>query len=270
MLSKLKIALADAFVSLADSMNNKAERYRFKPFACPVCQQPIRQYVPYNSFERSIDNLNQVSPFYTETFNFQQYWCSNCKANDRDRLYAMYFRPEFAKLDKTKKYRFIDFAPETGSLASFIKSQPFLDYRSADLYMPNVDDTVDLQDMKIYGDNTVDYFICSHMLEHVPDDRKAMGELYRILKPGGKGIAMVPIDLSRTEIFEDPSITDENERWRYFGQNDHVRLYSKQGFLQRLRETGFKVHEFDQSYFGAEAFRKAGIYPRSVLYIVEK
>jgi SAM-dependent methyltransferase len=270
MLSKLKIALADAFVSFADSMNNKAENYRFKPFFCPVCQQPIRQYLPYNNFNRSIDNLNQVSPFFTETFNFQQYWCSNCMANDRDRLYALYFRKEFGKLDKSKKYKFIDFAPETGSLANYIKSQPFLEYRSADLFMPNVDDTVDLQDMKVYGDNTVDYFICSHMLEHVPDDRKAMSELYRILKPGGKGIAMVPIDLNREDVLEDPTISDENERWRLFGQNDHVRLYSKQGFTQRLKDTGFKLTELDKKYFGEETFTKAGIYPRSVLYIVEK
>lgn len=270
MLSKLKITLAEAFVSFADSMNDKAERFRFKPFYCPVCQQQIREFVPYNNFERYIDSLTQVSAFHMETFNFQQYWCSNCKANDRDRLYAMYFRKEFAKLDKAKKYRFIDFAPETGSLANYIKSQPFLDYRSADLFMPNVDDTVDLQDMKIYADNSVDYFICSHMLEHVPDDRKAMSELYRILKPGGKGIAMVPIDLARTDVFEDPNITNENDRWKYFGQNDHVRLYSKQGFLQRLKDTGFKIQELDKNYFGAEAFSKAGIYHRSVLYIVEK
>lgn len=270
MFSKLKISLAEAFVSFADKLNDKAENFRYKPYSCPVCQQPIRQYLPYNRFEWSIDNLNQVSPFHTETFNFPQYWCSNCHANDRDRLYALYYREEFAKIDKSKKYRFIDFAPETGSLADFIKSQPFLNYRSADLYMPNVDDKVDLQDMGIYEDNSVDYFLCSHILEHVPDDRKAMSELYRILKPGGKGIAMVPIDLSITDVQEDPSITDENERWRLFGQNDHVRLYSKQGFVQRLKETGFKVTELGKEHFGEETFVKSGIYPRSVLYIVEK
>lgn len=270
MLSKLKIALANAFVSFADNVNEKADKFRYKPYFCPVCQQAIRHYLPYNRFEWSINNFNQVSPFHAETFNFQQYWCSNCGANDRDRLYALYYRQEFAKVDKSKKYRFIDFAPETGSLADFIKSQPFLNYRSADLFMPNVDDKVDLQDMRIYEDNSVDYFLCSHILEHVPDDYKAMSELYRILKPGGKGIAMVPIDLVREEIFEDPTITDEKDRWKYFGQFDHVRLYNKKGFVKRLTETGFKVTELGKEYFGEQVFTKSGIYPRSVLYIVEK
>ena len=73
--------------------------------------------------------------------------------------------------------------------------------------MENVDDKVDITDMTIYPDNHFDFFICSHMLEHVFDDRKALRELYRILKWGGQGILVVPIVLSIDEIDEDPSVT---------------------------------------------------------------
>jgi hypothetical protein len=80
----------------------------------------------------------------------------------------------------------------------------------------------------------------------------------------------VPIHLGLTEIYEDPSITDEAGRWKHFGQNDHVRLYSKQGFLERLRGVGFKVDQLDRQFFGEDAFEKYAIHPRSVLYVVTK
>jgi SAM-dependent methyltransferase len=269
-MSKIKVLLADSLVKFADKINHAADNYRYRPFVCSVCERPVQLYIPYNGWEMLIKHKTRLSIFSLETFNFPSYWCPNCKANDRDRLYALFLKELFSKIDSSKKYTFIDFAPETESLGFLIKSQPFLNYRSADLFMPNVDDTVDLQDMKIYGDNTVDFFVCSHMLEHVPDDRKAIRELYRILKPGGLGIAMVPIDLSLSEIFEDPTITDEDARWTHFGQNDHLRVYSKSGFIARLQEGGFKVEQKGVEYFGEQKFKKAGIYPRSILYVVSK
>jgi SAM-dependent methyltransferase len=143
-------------------------------------------------------------------------------------------------------------------------------YRTADLFMDAADDRVDITDMKVYPDASVDFFICSHVLEHVADDRKALGELRRILKPGGRGILVVPIVLTIDEIDEDPSVTDPAERWRRFGQGDHVRLYSKSGFLARVREAGFDVHQLGREHFGGETFERHGITEQSVLYVVEK
>ncbi len=124
--------------------------------------------------------------------------------------------------------------------------------------------------MGIYADGSIGFFICSHVLEHVADDRRALAELYRVLKPGRRGILVVPIVLTITEIDEDPTITDPAERWRRFGQDDHVRLYSKQGFLARVRDAGFVVHQLDRAFFGAETFARHGITQQSVLYVVEK
>ena len=81
---------------------------------------------------------------------------------------------------------------------------------------------------------------------------------------------MVPINLAITEIDEDPTVTDEVERWRRFGQFDHVRLYSKPGFIQRVTETGFLVHQLGIDFFGKDIFHRNGISPKSVLYVVEK
>ena len=113
-------------------------------------------------------------------------------------------------------------------------------------------------------------YYCSHVLEHVPDDKKALCELYRILKPQGLGILMVPIILDLAEIDEEPTVIDETERWRRFGQNDHVRLYSKNGFIKRVKDAGFLIHQYGKDYFGEKLFEQNGITNQSILYVVEK
>lgn len=133
--------------------------------------------------------------------------------------------------------------------------------------MEDVDFKVDITQMGEIPSNRYDMFICSHVLEHVDDDRKAISELFRVLKPGGQGILMVPIVLKLDEIDEDPTITDEAIRWRRFGQFDHVRLYSKAGFMQRIQEAGFTLQTHGVEYFGEDTFRECGISLKSVLYI---
>lgn len=87
--------------------------------------------------------------------------------------------------------------------------------------------------------NCFDLLICYHVLEHVEDDRKAMSELYRILKPGGKAIVQTPF--KDGDIFEDTTIRTPEDRLKNFGQEDHVRVYSVQGLKKRLEQTGFGV-----------------------------
>lgn len=89
-----------------------------------------------------------------------------------------------------------------------------------------------------------DYVICNHVLEHVPDDRRAMREIHRLLKPTGTAIMQHPVDAHREATFEDPSITSAQERLRLYGQRDHVRIYGRD-FPDRLRQAGFAVEMRD-------------------------
>jgi ubiquinone/menaquinone biosynthesis C-methylase UbiE len=89
-----------------------------------------------------------------------------------------------------------------------------------------------------YADQFFDVIFCSHVLEHVDDDMKAMREFYRVLKNSGWAILLVPITSEQT--FEDPSITDPQLRKKLFGQEDHVRRYGPD-YVNRLRMAGFKV-----------------------------
>lgn len=237
---------------------------------CPVCDSRVTAFLPLPDVFRE-QQEKYGFPFAdsdAETCNTTAYLCPSCEASDRDRLYALYLGDYLKSLNSGE---LVDFGP-SAPLSEFIRGllKANIQYRTADLLTGNADDRVDITDLRSYENDRFDFFICSHVLEHVPDDRKALRELYRILKPGGKAILMVPIILSINQIDEDPSVTDEAERWRRFGQDDHIRLYSKRGFLERVREAGFRVHELDKEFFGEELFDRVGISRQSVLYVVEK
>ncbi len=207
--------------------------------------------------------------FCTETMNSKAFLCPHCSTSDKYRMSALYVKEQYVRLDPAGVYTFLDIAPEN-AFRNFIKSYSFIDYRSMDLFMEDVDDKVDLTNMNCYSDGQFDFIMCSHVLEHIPDDRKAMSELYRVLSERGFAIIMVPILLNLQEDFEDWTKTSEEECWKYFGQNDHVRVYSKPGFTRKLQEAGFKLDQLGVDYFGQEVFEKYGIHPRSVLYVCRK
>ena len=113
----------------------------------------------------------------------------------------------------------------------------FLRYVTADMASPLAMVHLDVTALP-FTDQYFDAILCSHVLEHVPNDHTAMREFYRVLKPGGWFLPDVPIVGDRT--FEDPSITDSEERARLFGQSDHVRSYGRD-FKGRLETAGFQV-----------------------------
>ena len=136
----------------------------------------------------------------------------------------------------------LHFAPEQAFYKRFRKLE-HLNYITTDLNSPLADVKADICNLP-FQDNEFDVILCNHVLEHIPDDTKAMQELYRVLKPGGYGIFQIPQDLNRETTFEDNSITDKKERAKIFGQYDHVRVYGRD-YFDKLRYIGFKVKEVD-------------------------
>ncbi|GAK76898.1 glycosyltransferase [Nonlabens ulvanivorans] len=116
-------------------------------------------------------------------------------------------------------------------------------YTTTDLLSPLADVKADICNLP-FEDNSYDFILCNHVLEHIPDDETAMKELYRVLKPGGKAILQIPLENDRDVTFEDDSITDKEERARIFGQYDHVRVYGMD-YFDRLRFIGFDVNAVD-------------------------
>lgn len=161
---------------------------------------------------------------------------------ERHRLLWLYLQNETDFFSAQKKVLHI--APEQCFLKRFKKLQN-LDYITADLYSPIADVKADICDLP-FKENEFDVVFCNHVLEHIDDDKKAMSELYRVLKPGGLGIFQIPQDLNLKTTYEDFTITSKEERKKHFGQYDHVRVYGKD-FFNKLRSVGFSVHEVDYS-----------------------
>src|SRR5690606_21312945 len=217
---------------------------------CTVCQKNtyFKPFPYHRYFKKYYEHGFVYSPFLFETLNLDSYHCALCGANDRDRLIALYLTRNKAMFSD-KEVKVLDFAP-VKALQQFLKQQPFINYRSADLLDETVDDKVDMTHMDIYTDEQFDVFVCSHILEHIVEDIAAMKELYRITRKGGFGMCLVPIMLSIDKANENEAYRDsESLRWKYFGQGDHVRMYSKNDFVSRFESVGFKVEQVGKDYF---------------------
>jgi SAM-dependent methyltransferase len=246
----------------------KLPRYLGTEYQCPVCGVGLRSFRPmWKSYWRGVEKFAPIHPAATfETLNLAAFTCPRCDAFDRERLIALYLEQVFRIFDRGCTYRLIEFAPGD-ALQKKLKRYPFIAYRSADLTRKDVDELVDLTVMDGYADDSVDILLCSHVLEHIRDDRKAMREIRRVLKPDGFAIVLVPLVIGVEETHEDPSLDTEALRWKYFGMGDHVRQYGKRDFIDRLEAAGLKVDQLGIEHFGAEAFRRAGIVENSVLYV---
>jgi len=176
---------------------------------------------------------------------------------------------EKIKPEKNERLRLLNIEPSQTMERWIRLNASYFEYESTDLFMNGVTFKSDLQDMNMVADETYDVFLCSHILEHVRDDRKAMRELYRILKNTGVGIVLVPMNLGMDQTYEEWGLPPE-ENWKRFGQNDHCRIYEKNDFVHRLEEQGFYVYPLRKEFFGERAFYENGLTDTSTLYIISK
>jgi len=159
---------------------------------------------------------------------------------ERHRLLWLYLKTETNFFADNLKV--LHFAPEQAFYKRF-RNLENLDYITTDLNSPLADVKADICNLP-FNNNSFDVILCNRVLEHIPDDTKAMKELFRVLKPNGWGVFQIPQDLSREISFEDNSITDKKERAKIFGQYDHVRIYGRD-YFDKLRGVGFKVEELN-------------------------
>tara|TARA_B110000902_G_scaffold242574_1_gene294042 strand:- start:3224 stop:4000 length:777 start_codon:yes stop_codon:yes gene_type:complete len=194
-------------------------------FTDPIDGKNFRKFLPYGYGKQ---RENALSP--------------STLSLERHRLMWLFLRDETTFFTSEKKLKTLHIAPEQCFLDIFRK-QENLEYTTSDLESPIADVKADICDLP-FKDNSFDVVFCNHVLEHITDDKKAMQELFRVMKRGGFGVFQIPQDLSRENTFEDNSITDKKERAKIFGQYDHVRIYGKD-YFNKLRSIGFKVDEID-------------------------
>ena len=189
----------------------------------PINGKSYRKFLPYG-YENLRENV--LSP--------------GTLSLERHRLFWLYLKNKTGFF--TENLKVLHFAPEQAFYKKFRKMKN-LDYTTTDLNSPIADVKADICNLP-FSENEFDFIICNHVLEHIPDDSKAMKELYRVLKPGGMAILQVPYKADLKITFEDDSITDPKERARIFGQYDHVRVYGMD-YFEKLRSIGFEVDAVD-------------------------
>jgi len=238
------LAVSERMMPLLDVL------YRGNRFTDPVNGKNYRKFLPYGY--RKV-RKNALSP--------------GTLSLERHRALWLFLQRHTDFFSKTPK-RILHIAPEQAFRKRFKKI--FGDrYVTADLHSPLADIKADITDLP-FAANEFDIILCNHVLEHIPDDRKAMRELYRVMKPGGYGIFQVPLDARRTRTFEDPTVTDPRRRAELFGQYDHVRIYGTD-YFDRLHEAGFVVRPFAvKQLFKGDEIERFALDPEEIIPFVQK
>jgi predicted SAM-dependent methyltransferase len=178
----------------------------------------------------------------------------------------LYLKQAIARLPK--RTRLLHIAPEK-NLSPFLRSQANLEYLSADIDPKTAMLQMDITKIK-FPDYSFDVIVCSHVLEHVREERRAMAEFYRVLRPGGWAMLQVPYSPVLESTYEDDSIVSASERTVRCGQEDHVRIYGLD-HVTRLQNAGFEVETYSYAAeFGRQAAQRYGLILNELLFIAHK
>ena len=208
---------------------------------CPVCASRLSKFKPMGVRKSAL--------------------CPVCGALERHRLIWLYCLAKTNLFDGRPK-RLLHVAPEP-CLKRQLRRINGIEYVDADLESRHATVKMDVTDIQ-FDDASFDIILCNHVLEHVPDDRRAMRELLRVLRPGGWAIMQVPIDGESTR--EDPAITSAADRARLYGQHDHVRQYGRD-YGERLNAAGFQVNvESFAADFSPTELDRLGVLANEDLY----
>ena len=193
---------------------------------CPICNVRLRRF--RNVSRERATALGNVCPV--------------CRSFERHRLLWLFLRDRTDLFSSAGVRSLLHVAPEP-CLKKKFEAVSNLIYRISDLRSPDIRQNIDITAIP-FSDRSIDIIICNHVLEHIPDDKKALRELRRVLKPGGWAVINVPVDCARDHTYEDPSIVTARQRAINFGQADHVRIYGRD-YLRRLSDAGFSASEID-------------------------
>jgi SAM-dependent methyltransferase len=219
-------------------------------YNCPICNSSYLEFAAFNGRENRM--------------------CPNCFSLERHRLLYFYLKNETKIF--SEKYNVLHFAPEK-CLNQVLSKNLNLTYQTADLMTEFIDMievkpkyVMSVTDIK-FEDNTFDFIICNHVLEHVPDDKKAISELFRVLKPNGIAILQVPINFSKADTLEELKLNSE-QRNQLYGSPDHLRFYGYEDYPRRLNDTGFRVDL--SNYVLSQNIERNILDKNEVLYICRK
>lgn len=205
------------------------------PRRCNVCGGSVLRFLPYRGGWADVPPLMRaLNVVGSDVANFG---CPHCRAHDRERHLFFFFERAglFAGLPRM---RVLHMAPERHLSRKLAQLKP-LEYIKGDLF-PAAEDVQKLDLLALpFQDGYFDLFIANHVMEHVADDRQALAEIVRVLKPGGLAVLQTPFSAVLRHTLEDPGIQTEEARLHAYGQEDHARLYG-QDWITRFESCGLQ------------------------------
>jgi SAM-dependent methyltransferase len=233
-------------------------------YYCPNCRSKLRKFV-FCGTESLVAEEKQII-----SAGKREKECPVCHSAERDRLVYIYVKDYLHLFENKEKINILHIAPEDCLFSVFYKKINHQNYICGDKFDEGYSYHKQVQYMDItdinWESDFFDLIICNHVLEHIPDDGKAMRELYRVLKPEGKAILQIPISKVLKETYEDFSITDPKERLRIFGQQNHCRIYG-QDYGSKLQEAGFVFSSIPVS---DSKYLKYGLDEREEILLAQK
>ena len=228
----------------------KYSKYKGTGFICNFCNSRYEKFVPeYPSpAEAKAINTNEVIAGFGENV-----YCPYCMSKNRERL----LRAVMENLLDIKNAAILHFSPEE-HLYDYLKDKAKV--TTADItpgFYKNIDRSIRQADAtKLpFSDETFDVVIANHILEHIPEDIKALKEFNRVLKKGGFAILQVPYSEKLKTTIEDPFIDNPELQERLYGQKDHVRIYALENYLERLR-----IANFTTNVWTADVLKQFAVY----------
>lgn len=257
----MKIFFLNTFEKIKQLIKYNYKKIIFKGtrYKCPFCNLSLKKLLP-TGYDFPVLYKNKVIGGGLR----DNALCPVCGSSDRERLAYLYLKK--LNIDQYKS-DLLHIAPEP-NIKKFLAQQSNINYTTADISGVDVMMPMDITDIQ-YPDNHFDAIICNHVLEHIPDDDLAMRELQRVLKPKGWAILQVPFSLVLQHTYEDSTVSTDAEREHKFGQNDHVRIYSKDDYVKKLQKAGFKLELFEW-WQEVDKYGKYALLQDEVLFLAKK
>lgn len=229
-------------------------------YHCPLCGWHARYFYAAGFSFPVLTKYNVISAGRRDNIR-----CPRCRSSSRERLLYLYLTRILSTFGEG---RVLHVAPEP-KLGALLRKKYGQRYVSLDIDPARADVVADVIDLP-FGDSEFELVICAHVLEHVPDDRKAMREFARVLTPTGTAFLLVPFSPLLSESFEDSSVTTEEAREEVFGQSDHVRIYGTD-YVTRLQESGLTVETLlPEAVVATEEIERFALDPSEPLFVCQK
>jgi len=259
----LRFFLKKPYVQLKKTFNSIGKKRK-----CYVCQRTFNHFTKFRgglkNFSEFLRSLQMVGS------DLDNFGCMYCNSNDRERHLFMFF-DKLQLWEKLKNSKIIHIAPEA-NLRKKIEDQLPDYYITGDLYPDEDKNIIKIDITKIqFDDNTFDFFICNHVLEHVHELDKALSEIFRVLNTNGLAVLQTPFSKLLNRNFEEENINTDKLRIFFYAQEDHVRLFSEKQFLADIEKAGFVLQiQRHNDFFDDDTSKYFGVNNKEDLILVRK